>query len=344
MEYKFVDEKFFVNNLDVIINTNLGDCDDWLDKYTKILNDGFENIISKGKKSIGIDIGSFKTKSLNVTYIYSETDQFIINFNNNNSLNDFNFYFINFLMPKKLYYEKMFEAFRTSLPEEWKKEKDYKIDIENDDLTYISKKNEDGELEADIKKQIKDELKYYYDNDFIHDEDDIDVQFTSHIKAMPIIKGRNSRKDHPSINVEEKKRIYEEIMKEVKDQDFVTCYWNLARKKYEDLNNVSNSVLYKAAQISKQEFSSIFSNGKTPSRRVVASLALGLKLDLDDIKELYKSAGYAFNSNNAIDFGVILCIKLNYNIDETNAFLYDELGEMPFGSIPRNDDKEGKIK
>lgn len=88
------------------------------------------------------------------------------------------------------------------------------------------------------------------------------------------------------------------------------------------------SEVYKNAQISKQDFSRyIKPKADTISRTMVFNLAIGLKLDLKETKDLLKSAGYGFNKKNKFDLIIMFCInKKLYDVTFINLLL-DEFGQ-----------------
>ncbi len=88
--------------------------------------------------------------------------------------------------------------------------------------------------------------------------------------------------------------------------------------------NFDNTVVYKSSNVSKGAFSKILcGDTKKPQKKTVLGLCIGLKLSLEEAKELLASADMAFNSYNKRDKLVIQClIHGQYNIDEVNAMLY----------------------
>ncbi len=104
---------------------------------------------------------------------------------------------------------------------------------------------------------------------------------------------------------------------------------------------VKDSDAYKAAGVSKSVFSRK-TNKKPkipslPSRGTVAAFAIGLKLNLEEAKELYKSAGYYLGKTDIIDRTIRFFIDYGiYDIDEVNYCLA-EYGAPPLGERSRED-------
>ncbi len=91
-----------------------------------------------------------------------------------------------------------------------------------------------------------------------------------------------------------------------------------------DERGLKDSEVYHGANISKQIFSNIRCNeGYIPTKRNVLALAISLKLNLDDTRDLLAAAGYALANNSTVDLIVSFCIENEiYNIFEVNGILF----------------------
>ena len=93
---------------------------------------------------------------------------------------------------------------------------------------------------------------------------------------------------------------------------------------------MSDVACYKAANVNRQIFSRIRSSAGEnsddsyqPNKNTALSLAIGLKLSLDESYELLKKAGFTFSNSNKTDIIVEYCIENHiYNIFRVNEILY----------------------
>ena len=87
---------------------------------------------------------------------------------------------------------------------------------------------------------------------------------------------------------------------------------------------LKNSQVYAAANISKQYFSKLLNGKVNPSKEKVLSLAVGLRLNLDETIDLLKLAGYAFSPISQTDLVVKYFIEnKKYNVIEIDIYLFD---------------------
>lgn len=87
--------------------------------------------------------------------------------------------------------------------------------------------------------------------------------------------------------------------------------------------NLDEVEVYKNANITRQAFSKIRSEKDYhPAKNTVFSLAIGMKLSIDETSELLKKAGYSFSSANkaALIVQYFIYHKI-YNIDAVNEAL-----------------------
>ena len=95
-----------------------------------------------------------------------------------------------------------------------------------------------------------------------------------------------------------------------------------------DERGLKDSDVYHGANISKQIFSNIRCNeGYIPTKRNVLALTVGLKLNLDDAKDLLAAAGYALTNNSMTDLIVSFCLTNGiWDIFEVNRLLFKYTG------------------
>ena len=110
---------------------------------------------------------------------------------------------------------------------------------------------------------------------------------------------------------------------------------------------LDNATVYKSSNVDRKTFSKILcGDTKTPQKKTILGLCIGLQLSLDEAKELLASADMAFNPHDKRDDLVQDCIiHHQYNIFEVNSMLY-LCGFGEIGNIVSDPelDKEKDIK
>lgn len=88
--------------------------------------------------------------------------------------------------------------------------------------------------------------------------------------------------------------------------------------------DLDNATVYKKSNVTKGAFSKIMcGDTKIPKKKTVLGLCIGLKLTLEEAKDLLASADMAFNPYDKRDKLIVQCIlREQYNIDEINMMLY----------------------
>ena len=87
---------------------------------------------------------------------------------------------------------------------------------------------------------------------------------------------------------------------------------------------MSDPEVYKRANLSRKLFSKIRKNKDyRPSKPTALALAIALRLNLDETKDLIGRAGFALTHSSKFDIIVEYCIQKNiYNIFELNEILF----------------------
>ena len=91
-----------------------------------------------------------------------------------------------------------------------------------------------------------------------------------------------------------------------------------------DQKGVSDTDIYKKADIDRRLFSKIRSNADyRPSKNTAIALALALQLDKDDTDYLLGAAGYSLSDSNTFDLIIQYCLENNiHNLVSVNLALY----------------------
>jgi hypothetical protein len=132
------------------------------------------------------------------------------------------------------------------------------------------------------------------------------------------------------------KGIYTSLSKVLKNTD--ETFSSMVMRKIKE-NKISDVACYKAANLNRQIFSKIRSSAGEkekdsyqPNKNTALSLAIALKLSLDESYELLKKAGFTFSKSNKTDIIVEFCIKNKINdITKVNEILF-HFGQPILGS------------
>lgn len=98
--------------------------------------------------------------------------------------------------------------------------------------------------------------------------------------------------------------------------------------------DMDNTIVYKKSCMTRGAFSKILcGDTKIPKKKTVLGLCVGLKLTLEEAKELLASADMAFNPYDKRDKLVMECLQNGqYNIDTINSMLY-MCHQPPLGNL-----------
>ena len=125
--------------------------------------------------------------------------------------------------------------------------------------------------------------------------------------------GMSPRK-HPKFNELERQ------LEDSKYEDFISCLNHYISQK-----GMTHPQVYNAAGMTPDCFSKIISGKtKTPKKETVVALALALKLNADDAKDLLSSAGFSLSRFIKPDLIYAFCFQNGpFSVDEVNEILVD---------------------
>ena len=111
----------------------------------------------------------------------------------------------------------------------------------------------------------------------------------------------------------------EAALKNIYKESFEKHLQQLINKK-----GLRNSEVYAAANISKQYFSKLLKGQVKPSKDKMLALAVGLRLNMDEVVDFLRIAGYALSPISQTDIVVEYFIrKQEYNVLKINIVLFD---------------------
>lgn len=111
----------------------------------------------------------------------------------------------------------------------------------------------------------------------------------------------------------------ETALKNIYKESFEKYLQQLINKK-----GLKNSEVYAAANISKQYFSKLLKGQVKPSKDKMLALAVGLRLNMDEVVDFLRIAGYALSPISQTDTVVEYFIrKQEYNVLKINIVLFD---------------------
>ena len=111
----------------------------------------------------------------------------------------------------------------------------------------------------------------------------------------------------------------EAALKNIYKESFEKHLQQLINKK-----GLKNSEVYAAANISKQYFSKLLKGQVKPSKDKMLALAVGLRLNMDEVVDFLRIAGYALSPISQTDTVVEYFIrKQEYNVLKINIVLFD---------------------
>jgi len=111
----------------------------------------------------------------------------------------------------------------------------------------------------------------------------------------------------------------EAALKNIYKESFEKHLQQLINKK-----GLKNSEVYAAANISKQYFSKLLKGQVKPSKEKMLALAVGLRLNMDEVVDFLRIAGYALSPISQTDTVVEYFIrKQEYNVLKINIVLFD---------------------
>ena len=152
------------------------------------------------------------------------------------------------------------------------------------------------------------------------------VEQPSHIKPGKISFGKALEKipsnmlNKPSTNTfEDIANTLTDFIKGKRERETFSTLLDKLREEKE----MTPAQLYNGAWIKKQLYSKIMGERNYhPSKNTVIAFGLSLRLDLEGMDELLKSAGYRFSNSSISDLVILFCLDMGlYDLHNVNALL-----------------------
>lgn len=132
------------------------------------------------------------------------------------------------------------------------------------------------------------------------------------VKTFPVAEEKPLSACQPSASLED-------ALKNIYTDSFEKHLQKLINKK-----GLKNSEVYAAANISKQYFSKLLKGQVKPSKEKMLALAVGLRLNMDEVIDFLRIAGYALSPISQTDIVVEYFIrKQEYNVLKIDIVLFD---------------------
>lgn len=192
--------------------------------------------------------------------------------------------------------------------------------FENDMQVYIVVYDKDS---YDIGKAMFSSVKSYIDERLVRIDERriLKPQFLNSTDSCPIDEGAVRYSFAPSSAMGAKKRSLSELI-ERKTETFSEMLLRLIDEK-----GMTDVEVYKRANIDRKLFSKIRKKDYTPKKITAIALAIALRLNMDEAKDLLSRAGFAFSQCSRFDIIIEYFIENgNYDIYEINEtlFAFDE--------------------
>lgn len=196
---------------------------------------------------------------------------------------------------------------------------------------YVDENYVNGVLEDEYGGWLPESLKKRNDVEELIDEcsfDSLDEFTVKKLEPLPSQSRRErfhvSREEQPVLSsrfTEKEPKHDLDYYLETAEDPFCQYLQQLINKK-----GYKNSEVYKKANLTKQYFSKVMNAQVNPTKEKLLSIAIALKLNMDETKDMLMMAGYAMSPCNKVDLVVAYFIRSrNYNMFDIEIAL-DDLG------------------
>ena len=183
-----------------------------------------------------------------------------------------------------------------------------------------------GRSSYQIAASLTEQIEEYIDENYVTAREE--MEYGSPVEGM----SESRRRERPLFGAHQSTNAFPDMMQETAMkktplEDIVNNLGESFQKRLLrmiDERGMTDPEVYKRANVDRKLFSKIRCNENyIPKKRTIVALAIALRLNLDDTRDLLASAGLVLTNNSKSDVIVSFCIENGiYDIFEVNALLF----------------------